>query len=103
MTTAAVMTDTATRVQPSVRRWIGAGGRRATTVATSSPGADAASNETVRTRAAVRMASVAVLAIARVRTARRVAAAARESPPPRTRRMTTRTAIVLATNSNANG
>src|SRR5688572_33062062 len=80
-TTAAVSVDTATRLQPTTRRRVAAGGRAATTIAVARPGTTAISIVIGTIRAAVRAAIIASAPIDSASTARRVVNTARGLPP----------------------
>src|SRR5262245_42071547 len=99
----AVSAETATRVHPSIRSFAGDGGRAATSTAVAIPGAEATSTAGTRYPASVMTPIERLASAATANVARRVAATARASPPPRTRRITTRTASIVVVNSTANG
>src|SRR5262245_16217734 len=101
--TAAVAAVVATSVHPTMRRRDGEGATAAIDIATASPGAAAAITLAGSTPAAAPMAATAIIPTANANTAARVACTAALSPPPRTFRITTRTASVEATNSAVKG
>src|SRR5688572_11388487 len=103
MTIRVVRVETATRLQPSDRSRVAAGGLTATIAPVSSPGAAAISTDETSHPVIARTPITRTDTPDSMSAARRVAAAAQGSPPPLTRKTTTRTASVVVVNSNANG